>query len=752
MLSNKDLQPILVVGLSNNRILRLVENVHELKVVRRFQTDRNMEKSAFSRIDGLTGNIKAGSKRALKKEFTSAIKVCATHKTVNYCHRATGDQYEFTYSKRGRIELLQTTGMGKLQCHLEGETVDTHSSKPRSKLQWVIVDGLYRPTRWIRREITGEGTVISERKIVVRDNTTITGDVLNNHSSRLIYGRTQSGKTRESCEAMAARMRIDGCTGVFVCRDYRTELDEQTMSIADTVNEISPHITVVQVGGSKVTGNGGDGAIWRSSDPSSPVWSELIHSMKTRDATRLYTVMGNVSTLTKIMTSFSDGDRVRFTCCVDEADIYVNDCARASVLKALLSFAICKYFISATLLDVSSLVGDNEIVEAVPAKFAFTNEVDGDDRVYRSLHGVTRYDPKNRGRSVSAAIDNGKQIITEAILLGYNTEYNQKGLPYIFCHFHTDVNEENKQIAVGISSETYSAYNVPVITFDQQGIQMYQSGEVTTKFTRLNEALQKVKDDKLEFVYLMGGKMCSRAFRVTSKDWTTYISLMIYGWGNSDAALMVQRMGRMSGLTPKNLVCAQRIYVDKKIFYKAIDCTSANSEMIRTVSTNPDDQFGVVKRRVVLSKRHTNVRLSKCGVEKEFDIDLDKENIHGELKEWEGTTTVTGGRGSSTTANRGDEIRLVREKLVTGAEMKRIYDATVNEVMNSGAGRWHTRSSIVRAIMDDSDVNGVLQSEATIQGHLRGIYQTKCQTAGVTENTRGLIMKKVDDTIYVLVN
>lgn len=756
-----------------------------------FRLKQNMDNSQSSHTNRPTTGtedaidreveIEAGTEEVQEEEFTRTTKEYVTHTTDVFHHKTRDLGFEFSYTKRGRVRLIQTVGPKRWHSYLKQVPVlDTHvtppgpnpepnpkpnpNPKPDPKpkmLRWVLVEGWYRPACWIaqptkedveevrrvtvskklrtkklvtRRKVVERKTVVKKREVVVRGGCTVIGEVSDKHSNRLIYGRTQSGKTRESCKALTARMEVDGVTGVFVTRSYTTELNEQAVNIADTINEIAPDITVVQVGGTRPEGSD---VVWRSSDPSSPVWSEIIHSMKTRDDKTLYMIMGNAATITKILTSFSDGDRVRFACATDEADIYLTESQVSLVLKILLSLAISKYFISATLLDLSSLIGDDEVVEAVPSKFAFDNEVDDDDRVYRSLHSVTRYDPKNRGRSISDAIDNGKQIIAESILLGYNTEYNRKGLPYTICHFHTDENEENKEIAVGISSGSYGAYSIPVITFDQQGIKMYQGGNVADEFFRLNEALQQAKDDGMEFVYLMGGKMCSRAFRVASRDWEMYISLMIYGWGDSEAALIVQRMGRMSGLTHKDLMCAQRMYVDKKIFYKAIDCTNANTEMVKTVYANPVEQFGLVKTRVVLGKRYTKVKLSKCGVEKDFKVDENKENVHGQPKEWDATKS-----------NPEGEIRCALEQRISSRSLTDAFDAAVNAIGNIGTGLWIRRADVVANVLEDSDD----WSRARIEARLKDLAtNTRFFVATASETSQdGILFKKGADGQWML--
>lgn len=461
---------------------------------------------------------------------------------------------------------------------------------------------------------------VVERKVFVEGTQrTITGDVSAKKSNKLIYGRTQSGKTEETCESLVQRMYLDNCCGVYICRNYTAELVEQTENMCDRIGKITDNVVEVI----SVTGDKG--------------WTDVIYSMKNNEHNKLYMIMGNSSVLKKILSSFEDGDHVRFTCALDEADIYVNpDKSKVnSDLRLFLSLAICKYFISATLLDVSSLIGADEIVTAIPTKFAFKDEVEGDDRVYRSLHKVIRYDVEKVGRTIDDAIFNGMECLNKAITYGWNVEYNKKGLPFTICHFHTETNADNAKIAKAVSVTKIQDVDIPVITFDQTGTKIYENGSIR-EFPKLKKAMQVLKDENKKLVYIMAGKMCSRAFRVVSEDWKMYISMMIYTMADSvDASLIVQRMGRMCGLTPKELICPQRIFVEKKIFYRAIDCTNATTAFVETAHANPEDAFVEMKKKIEIPKRMSKAKLSTFGVEKEFIVNKKKKSVHGDVVEKE---------------------------------------------------------------------------------------------------------------------
>ena len=550
--------------------------------------------------------------------------------------------------------------------------------------------------RNVRSQVTREEATreVTRKPILVDDDVTVIADISANHASKLLYGRTQSGKTYETVKSLAERMVADECTGVYICRDYTQELVGQVENMSEILQElVGDQIEVVPVYGNSTR------------------WREIVESMKNKDNSRIYVIMGNASVFSKIMACFSNGDEIRFTCAVDEADIYVgNDSAVSSAIKKLLDMAIARYFISATQLNVTSLLRDDEKVTAIPSKFAFKDEVAGDNRVYRSLHRTTRYDLKNEGKTVEEAIDNGSQTITEALHYGWNIEYNRKGLPFTICHFHSEVNEVNESIARGISAGTYAGHHVPVITFDQQGVRIYENGEITDEPEKLNAAMQKLKDDGHELVYIMGGKMCSRAFRVTSVDWEMYISLMIYSMGrSSEASLIVQRLGRLCGLTPKRLICPQRVFASKDVFYKAIDCTNVTTEMVKTVNENPEARFGYVMTKIVLPKRETRVKLSKESIEKDWDIDSDKVPMHGIPKEAED--------------EEGEEIR--RHSLVQGeiytvdpdsADLSDALLTAVSRTMEAinHNGEWVDRSVIIDRMVE----NGVYERKNTLRNYL----------------------------------
>jgi len=524
-------------------------------------------------------------------------------------------------------------------------------------------------------------------------------------------------------------MERDNCTGIYFCRNYKCELTDQTSNMSDVIrNLVGDDVRVVPV-------------------TTDAAWDELMHSLRTNDAKTLYVAMASTPNHQKIFDRFRDGDEIKFTCAVDEADQYLGDNAVSRDLKLLLSAAICKYYISATLLDISSLIDADDILTAIPSTFAFQDEVDGDDRQYRSLHRCLREDLLNPGRTLDDAVENGRLSVAKALRLGWNLEYNEKGLPFTVCHFHSNTNADNESIARQISSRPIAGVSIPVVTFDMTGTKVYEAGQCSREFPALNQALQALKLESKEVVYLMGGQMCSRAFRITDTEHEMYISMLIYGWGdNSDASLVVQRLGRMCGVSPKELVCPQRIFVDKKTFYRAVDCTNATTEWIRAAFENPDDVYSEMLEKVRISQRHTssNTKLSQCRVEQTFTVDEDRASPHGMLQESVGTNMIADGMGQI----RKVDVSLIRDR----TQHMDIYDYTLAELRNKGIGVWHPRPAIAREIQRDYERD--FERAITVDhifGDLRRFYQNKSTPTNDTTANGFLIGKRGRD-VYLRLN
>jgi hypothetical protein len=360
---------------------------------------------------------------------------------------------------------------------------------------------------------------------------------------------------------------------------------------------------------------------------------------------------------------------VRFAVALDEADMYVEEKSSSLIskkLKTIMSAAICKYFISATLLDVSNMIEDTDIVEAIPSKFATKDEVEGDDRVYHSLHQCRRYDIDIPKKNTEGGLECAMKCVGQALRDKLYVEYNNRGLPYLICQFHTEQVKPNEEIATAMSASKVEGVDIAGITFDAKGATVYENGKVSKKFSRLNESIQYLKDKNTPVIHMMAGALCNRAFRVTSVDYEVYIGLGIYGYNNGqEASTAVQKLGRMCGLTPKRLMCVQRVFCDQKVFYKAVDCINITTSFVQTAIDNPDEKFADMKEMVVIPERKSTKKLSVNGIESIFKVDKKIESVHGKL--------VEEGRLAEGEKEEEEEGRLV-EGEKEEVDMKAIWD------------------------------------------------------------------------------
>ena len=119
-------------------------------------------------------------------------------------------------------------------------------------------------------------------KVIIYGTKKITCEVSKYHSVKMIYGRTQSGKTKEVLLALTQRMKIDKCCGLFLTRNYNSELEDQIGALKGYIDKFESDIEII--------------AIYAKN----PKWHKVVESMRTRDSSKLYVLMGNSSSLTKL--------------------------------------------------------------------------------------------------------------------------------------------------------------------------------------------------------------------------------------------------------------------------------------------------------------------------------------------------------------------------------------------------------------------------------------------------------------------
>ena len=452
---------------------------------------------------------------------------------------------------------------------------------------------------------------VTRETIKFNRNIGIKCEISRGHSVKLVYGRTQSAKTETCVKAILNRMEVDKCTGIFITRNSYKELKLQFKSIKNMVYNLTQ---------GKIT-------VKRASSDRKIVFKQLAESMRSEDCNTLYVVMGNSSNMTCLFTEFKKSDILRYTAIVDEADMYARDENQVNdKMKLLLDGCIAKYLVSATHLDTTSLIRDDERVEAIPSKFAFDDEIEGEDLCYRSIHKMLRMDLPRKEENVKDAIDNAKKILEMSQWNNWDTEWHNKGLPYMCCHFHSNKKTFNNNIAREVSKIRWAETHVTAFTFDAKGSTIYKNGEVIKKVNSLDETLSYLRKEK--YIYIAAGQLFNRAFRVTDEKFEVYISTTVYGinLGDGDAAIALQRVGRACGLSKKELRCPQRIFIDKKAYNTILDATDANTEMIRTCHDLPEESFKHVKDQTRVPQRKSSGSLSLKGPD--FKEDANKVSIH----------------------------------------------------------------------------------------------------------------------------
>ena len=470
------------------------------------------------------------------------------------------------------------------------------------------------------------------------------------HSKFIICGRTQSGKTYEVCETLVRRMDLEVCTAIYWCRNYKAEMDQQAESISERFlhrqQGIAPNKRVVKL-------------------TSQSAWEDLVHSIYNQDSDTVYIGMASKENIDKLFKLLPSEGTMKFISVVDEADQYIpasltkqnsddsDDSAVSKALKILNSASLFTAYTTATCLDLPAFIEDDEIVTAVPSQFAFRDEIEGVPRMYRSLHKLHRLDPLMDIHECPVelkddplwkpknAAAHGRLIIKEAITNGWNLEYNRRdarrgGMPYMFLHFVSNTQAVNAEVARLISAEPVENISIPAITFDMNGARIYIDGVVQEdRFKDLRTALSHLRGlglttgPKTKFVYVLAGQMVSRAFTVTCKARKMYPGCTIYDWkGDRDVALLVQRLGRALGISSKEYVCAQRLYIPLGTYHKALDYTDHSTEMIKAAVENPEDECLEMLQKVTIGPSRSRSKLSKTGTERYFKTDPTRTSPH----------------------------------------------------------------------------------------------------------------------------
>ena len=446
----------------------------------------------------------------------------------------------------------------------------------------------------------------------------------------MIYGRTQSGKTREACVELCRSIQTYQCPGIFFVRALKGERSSQTAALSKFAREIDPTIDVVEVT------SGDDGVAFQR-------LQQAVRVDTPTGNTTLFILMGNDTTLRRASNQLRSGDRLRYIVALDEADIYMKGDSKVESktwtrLRPLLDGAFEQYYITATPLDVIGTFDPEEKPRIVLTKFALADHVVGDETYYRSLHSAERRDLPIPTNSVDDAIENGQQILAECFRDGLHSEYFDLDLPMFFLHFHTERVTPNGRIAEAMSQEFFGDDEVVALTFDNEAghsggarVKVYRGGRVVShNIDDLSVAISWILTLGIKVIYFLGGKTCSRAFRVTDSDHRVYPSVMIYNYNDNcgDGALLDQRMGRMNGLSPLELKCRQYIFSSEQNLNRSLDVVDACSEIVSGWIGIEGSPFETVSDEVKRPPRYSRRTLSRTRAEKSFAVDPTMTSAH----------------------------------------------------------------------------------------------------------------------------
>jgi len=463
----------------------------------------------------------------------------------------------------------------------------------------------------------------------------------------LVYSRTQAGKTQLTCSHICESIKTYNCPGLFVVRPLKGERSSQTAALRKFAAEIDPEIEVVEV----------------NSADDITVFQDLQRAVRVDNKNskkQLFILMGNHTTLQRATSHLRDNDRLKYLVALDEADVYMKNNGKVDSkawtrLKPLLDGALEQFYITATPLDVIANLDYREKHRVILGKFALSDHVAGEETYYRSLHSIERRDLPILTNSIDDAIENGQQILQECFQDGLHQQYYDVGLPMFFIHFHSEKVVPNARIAEQMSHELYGDQEVAALTFDNEGgsaggakVKVYRKGVVVSHhIDDLSVAITWVIDLGIKVLYFLGGKICSRAFRVTDISYRAYPGVMIYNYNDNcgDGALLDQRMGRMNGVSPLELKCRQYMFCSEQNLNRALDVVDACSEIVSRWPDSEEPSFETVSSEVKRPPRYSRKSLSRSRAETSFTIDPTMTSRHsrenGLTERLIGETTAT---------------------------------------------------------------------------------------------------------------
>ena len=331
---------------------------------------------------------------------------------------------------------------------------------------------------------------LKEVKVYLNQDKEVNAIISEDGNTFFIYGRTQSGKTLETLKRLTAKMISEQCAGIYICQPLKGQVTAQYKSFLERLaclgltDKIDVRLVVNDLGkdGKKsltdefsnldfaedmIAGFGVRKMDKRTKKPIGNVpgvAEAMMWEFPKDEPIPLYVIMGNFSSYNKIINGLRKGAKIKYCVAIDEADVFVKDEYNnqdngdlfKDALLSLVDGSIGRFFVSATPLDSTNFTNDEERVSIIWTDHAQVDELEGSDKVYRSLHKMERhplvYDDTTRIGNLKQAI----AVVKECINNKYYEPYNQKRMSFFDLSFCIH-RKQDKQVAC---KANFSAWQV----------------------------------------------------------------------------------------------------------------------------------------------------------------------------------------------------------------------------------------------------------------------------------------------------
>ena len=428
----------------------------------------------------------------------------------------------------------------------------------------------------------------------------------------------QTGKTETTLDLLIKEMLSKSSSSIFVTRNYCDEESQQYYNIRDSINERD--ILNIQV---KMIGEDG----WTLDD----VIKSLKANPNNDDESQIYTInviKGYFQTYENIVNGIQQSTRLyKYMVAIDESDIYytkdeelnIEDGKFKKALKELVKMCYTKIYISATHLDTMSLFEPSEKINVTLTEFSMPKDSNATykiigDKYYRSFDALTHHTLDNE--SETPELDAMKKIKENELY----KEYLDKNLMFIIGQVHTTIREQNAEKAEEFSKDENmnhikingKRHNIPYITYDQDGVNMYVKGRkydlldmMDTNKKDIRKIISYIKSKGYKFLYIMCGKSFSRAFNVVCLHRREYIGTMIYTQkGEQNPSNMVQKSGRMCGKSKIKYMCMQHFFSTTTVYNKIKAVIDTTTNVINKLISSPNTIWSQYDFKTILIKKN----------------------------------------------------------------------------------------------------------------------------------------------------